>query len=188
MKLRVHSTMARSRANGPGTRAVIWTQGCDLGCPGCYNPQTHAGAGGELREVGELVDWLIEQGDAIEGVTLTGGEPLQQPEAVAALVARVRERTGLSIVVFSGYRRAEIERTERGQEILGQIDVLIDGRYVAPIHAGVRLRGSDNQTIWCLTDRYTTADVEATPATEIEIAPDGSVVLTGVSPLDPGEL
>jgi hypothetical protein len=66
--------------------------------------------------------------------------------------------------------------------------VLIDGRYVAPIHAGRRLRGSDNQRIWCLTDRYTIADVEATPATEIAIAADGSVRLTGVSPLDPGDL
>jgi anaerobic ribonucleoside-triphosphate reductase activating protein len=179
--------MGRSRANGPGTRAVIWTQGCDLGCPGCYNPETHAG-GGELWAIGDLIGWAIDQGAAIEGVTVSGGEPLQQPAALLALVTGLRERTDLSIVVFSGYRRAEIERATLGPAILDQIDVLIDGRYVAPIHAGRRLRGSDNQRIWCLTDRYTIADVEATPATEIAIAADGSVRLTGVSPLDPGDL
>jgi anaerobic ribonucleoside-triphosphate reductase activating protein len=180
--------MARSRANGPGTRAVIWTQGCDLGCPGCYNPETHSGGGGELREVGELVDWAIAQGAAIDGLTLSGGEPLQQPGPVLALVTAIRDRSDLSIVVFSGYRRAEIERTELGPAILARTDVLIDGRYVAPVHAGVRLRGSNNQRIWCLTDRYTAAEVEATPATEIEIAADGSIRLTGVAPLDPGDL
>lgn len=180
--------MARSRANGPGTRAVIWSQGCDLGCPGCYNPETHEAGGGELRAVDELVSWAIDQGDAIEGITLSGGEPLQQAEAVLALVEAVRERSDLSIVVFSGYRRAEIERMELGPAILARIDVLIDGRYVAPVHAGIRLRGSANQRIWCLTDRYAVADVEATPATEIEIAADGSVKLTGVSPLDRDDL
>jgi len=176
--------MARSRANGPGTRAVIWTQGCDLGCPGCYNPQTHEGSGGNERPIGELVAWIIEQADAIEGITLSGGEPLQQAAPVLALVTAVREQTDLSIVVFSGYRRAEIDRMADGPAILERIDVLIDGRYVAPVHAGARLRGSDNQKIWCLTDRYSVAEIEATPATEVEIAADGTLRLTGVSPLD----
>ena len=183
MHIRVHATMNRSRANGPGVRAVIWTQGCDLGCPGCYNPETHDGGGGEPRAVDDLVSWAIEQAPAVEGVTVSGGEPLQQPEALLELLTGIRERSDLSVVLFSGYRRAEIERMALGPAILERLDVLIDGRYVAPVHAGARLRGSDNQTIWCLTDRYTVAEVEATPATEVEIGIDGTIVLTGVSPL-----
>lgn len=184
MGMRVHATMARSRANGPGVRAVIWTQGCDLGCPGCYNPETHAGDGGAERQVSELIAWVLAQRPAIEGLTVSGGEPLQQPEALRALLEGVRAASDLSLLVFSGYRRAEIERMALGPAILSSLDVLIDGRYVAPVHAGARLRGSDNQTIWCLTDRYTLAEVEATPATEVAIGADGKLTLTGVSPLD----
>jgi anaerobic ribonucleoside-triphosphate reductase activating protein len=48
--LRLHGFVARSRANGPGIRAVVWTQGCTLGCPGCFNPGSHPseGPGGEV--------------------------------------------------------------------------------------------------------------------------------------------
>ena len=61
--------------------------------------------------------------------------------------------------------------------------MLIDGRYVASERLATGLRGSANQRIHLLTERYTLAEVEATPVAEIRIAPDGSVVLTGVDPL-----
>ena len=38
----IHAIEPRSRANGPGARFVVWLQGCTLGCPGCFNPATHA--------------------------------------------------------------------------------------------------------------------------------------------------
>jgi anaerobic ribonucleoside-triphosphate reductase activating protein len=164
-------------------RAVIWTQGCDLGCPGCYNPETHAG-GGEAMAIDELLAWVLAQGPAIEGVTVSGGEPLQQPEGLLALVRRIRAQSRLSTLVFSGYRRAEIERQPLGPAIVAELDVLVDGRYLERQHRGRELRGSENQRIWCLTDRYSPAEVAATPATEIHIGPDGAIELTGVSPLE----
>jgi anaerobic ribonucleoside-triphosphate reductase activating protein len=176
---RVHAVEKRSRANGPGERFVIWLQGCTLGCPGCFNPATHA-AGGTPREVAELI--AEARAARVEGVTLSGGEPLQQPEAALALL-RAARGAGLSTLVFSGYTIDEIRAQPLGPAILAELDVLVDGRYVAGERHATGLRGSANQRIHCLTARYTIADVEATPIAEVRISPDGTAVLTGVDPI-----
>lgn len=179
----IHAIEPRSRANGPGTRLVIWFQGCSLGCPGCFNPDTHDGAPRARRAVDALVDEILAQGDAIQGITLSGGEPFDQPAPVLALVQSVRARTGLSILIFSGYALDEIRAMPLGPAILADIDVLVDGRYEAPRRMGRGLRGSANQRIHLLTSRYRVEDVEATPEAEIRIDARGRVVLTGVDPL-----
>ncbi len=183
-RLRLHAYLPHSRANGPGVRAALWVQGCSLGCTGCFNPKTHdvAGDADEL-EVDALVDRLVALGDTIEGVTISGGEPLEQPAAVLALATAVRARTALSLIVFSGYAIDEIRAMPLGPALLDQLDVLIDGRYVAGERRASGLRGSHNQRIWCLTHRYDQADIEATPEAEVHIGSDGTVTLSGVAPL-----
>lgn len=180
MRLRVHAVEPRSRANGPGVRFVVWLQGCTLGCPGCFNPTTHDAAGGREVALGELAAQLAAA--RVDGLTLSGGEPLQQPDAAVALLDAARA-LGLSTLAFSGYTLDEIRALPRGPDVLARLDVLIDGRYVAGDRLATGLRGSANQRIQLLTDRYRLADVEATPVAEIRIAPTGEVVLTGVNPL-----
>ena len=178
--IRIHATEARSRANGPGARFVVWMQGCTLGCPGCFNPTTHDAGGGREVAVDSLVADMRAAG--VDGLTLSGGEPLQQPEAAAELLAAARA-LGLSTLVFSGYTLAEIRALPGGERVLEHVDVLVDGRYVARERLGAGLRGSSNQRIHLMTDRHTLAEVEATPVAEVRIAPDGELVLTGVDPL-----
>lgn len=192
LSARVHAIEPRSRANGPGARYVIWLQGCTLGCAGCFNPTTHPHAGGQVRPVAELLAELAAavrasaeagaQKPPISGLTLSGGEPLQQAEAAAALLAGARA-LGLSTLVFSGYTREEIEQLPHGPAALASIDVLVDGRYRSTERLGAGLRGSANQRILLLSDRHTLADVEATPVAEIRISREGELVLTGVDPL-----
>lgn len=179
----IHAIERRSRANGPGSRFVLWFQGCSLGCPGCFNPGTHAPTSQDRRTVGVLVDEILAQGQAIEGISLSGGEPFEQPEAALALVSAVRARSELSILIFSGYTIEEIRAMPQGPAILAHIDVLVDGRYEARQRLGRGLRGSANQRIHLLSERYGVADVEATPEAEIRIDAQGRVVLTGVDPL-----
>jgi anaerobic ribonucleoside-triphosphate reductase activating protein len=183
MQARVHAFEARSRANGPGSRFVVWFQGCTLGCPGCFNPATHA-AGGATTELDELIGALTRVHGAghIEGLSLSGGEPLQQPAAARALLDAARG-LGLSTLAFSGYTIDEIRALPGGPEVLDRLDVLIDGRYVAADRLASGLRGSANQRIQLLTARYSRADVETTPVAEIRIGPTGEVILTGVNPL-----
>lgn len=178
MLARIHAVDPRSRANGPGVRFVVWLQGCTLGCPGCFNPATHTAAG----DVQSLADVVAQLADSASDLTLSGGEPLQQPEAALFLLRAARE-LGRSTLMFSGYMITEIRALTLGSEILANLDVLIDGRYVAPQRLGKGLRGSSNQRIHLLTDRHTLDEIEATPVAEIVIGPTGDVVLTGVNPL-----
>jgi anaerobic ribonucleoside-triphosphate reductase activating protein len=181
---RIHAFEPRSRANGPGARFVVWFQGCTLGCPGCFNPTTHDTGGGRLVALDELVAELAgaARRGGIEGLSLSGGEPLQQPEAARALLDAARD-LGLSTLAFSGYRLDEIRALPGGTDVLARLDVLIDGRYAARERLAIGLRGSANQQIQLLTGRYTRADVEATPVAEIRISATGEVILTGVDPL-----
>jgi len=178
VKLAIHAVEPRSRANGPGSRFVVWVQGCTLGCAGCFNPATHAPTTGG-RDIADLVAEI--PGD-VEGISVSGGEPLQQAPAVAALLAAARSR-GLSTLLFSGYTRDEIEGMPDGPAVLARLDVLVDGRYVAAQRLAAGLRGSANQRIHLITDRYRIEDIERTPVAEVRISPTGEVVLTGVDPL-----
>ena len=186
---RIHAFEPRSRANGPGARFVVWFQGCTLGCPGCFNPTTHDAAGGREVPIDELVGELTRAAasgsaaaPAIEGLSLSGGEPLQQPAAARALLDAARA-LGLSTLAFSGYTIDEIRALPGGPDVLARLDVLIDGRYVAGERLATGLRGSANQRIHLFTDRHSLAEIEATPVAEIRIGPTGEVVLTGVNPL-----
>jgi anaerobic ribonucleoside-triphosphate reductase activating protein len=177
--MRVHAIEPRSRANGPGTRFVVWFQGCTLGCAGCFNPSTHPTSGSEMA----IAEIAAQMRDAkSEGLSLSGGEPLQQAAAAIELLDAARA-LGMSTLAFSGYTREEIEALPDGPKVLARLDVLIDGRYVASERLATGLRGSSNQRIHVLTNRYTIADVEATPTGEIRIGPTGEVILTGVDPL-----
>jgi anaerobic ribonucleoside-triphosphate reductase activating protein len=182
--VRIHAFEPRSRANGPGARFVVWFQGCSLGCPGCFNPTTHDAGAGRAVAIDEIVDELTRaaRSGRIEGLSLSGGEPLQQPEAARDLLDAARG-LGLSTLAFSGYTLDEIRALPGGVPVLDRLDVLIDGRYVSGERLATGLRGSANQRIQLLTGRYTRADVEATPVAEIRIGPTGDVVLTGVDPL-----
>jgi anaerobic ribonucleoside-triphosphate reductase activating protein len=177
--VKIHAIEPRSRANGPGARFVVWLQGCTLGCPGCFNPTTHDPRGGDERSVAEIAAQIP---DDVEGLTLSGGEPLQQAEAAAQLLDAARAR-GLSTLAFSGYSIDEIRALPGGPDVLDRLDVLIDGRYVSGERLATGLRGSANQRIQLLTPRYSLAEIEATPVAEIRISKSGDVVLTGVNPL-----
>jgi anaerobic ribonucleoside-triphosphate reductase activating protein len=179
---RVHGVLPRSLANGPGVRFTIWSQGCTLGCPGCFNPETHAAAGpGEVRTAGDLVDAVIAETPHIEGVTVTGGEPLEQPAAVAAFCREVKARADLGVIILTGFTRREIDAVPVRRAAVAMADLVVAGRYNARRHLGTGLRGSSNKTYWARTDRYRAADLAAVPDVEVVIAADGTVMVTGMS-------
>ena len=179
--LRLHAIEPASRANGPGLRSVIWFQGCTLGCPGCFNPGTHAPHAGTETDTAFLAAMILSSAHGITGVSISGGEPFQQPEALLDLLIRLHG-SGLSRLVFSGYTLKEIEAQPLGPAILTHLDVLIAGRYVQMRNHGRDLLGSSNQRIHLLTGRHAMEEFEGIPTTEIIVRPDGSITLTGVVP------
>ncbi len=108
MTLRVHAFLPASFANGPGCRAVVWTQGCSLKCPGCFNPASHAFGGGSSVSVLELAARIRAQGRQIEGVTISGGEPLLQWAAVTELLRQIKTSTELSVLLLTGFTWEEV--------------------------------------------------------------------------------
>jgi anaerobic ribonucleoside-triphosphate reductase activating protein len=195
--IRLHHLEPASCVNGPGLRTVVWTQGCALGCPGCFNPETHAMKGGEIWPVEKLVERILEishgsaskssQNRRVEGLTISGGEPIHQHRALAHLLQQVREQTDLSILVFTGYDWDELQRLngkDRGiDRFLAYVDVLIAGRYDASRRVAQGLIGSANKVAHFLTSRYTPRDLEAVPQAEIIVTPDGEIILSGIDPL-----
>jgi anaerobic ribonucleoside-triphosphate reductase activating protein len=178
MTLRLHAFLPRSRANGPGWRSVVWVQGCSLGCPGCFNPQTHSREeGGETLEVAEVMRRILAAGT--EGLTVSGGEPLQQADAVVALFEAARA-AGLSTLLFTGLTWEEVQRLPLAPRILRCVDVMMAGRYVVERRVAHGLLGSANQTVHLLSPRHTLEEIAATPEAEAVILPDGRVLLSGI--------
>lgn len=177
MRLNLARTLARSAANGPGERFVLWVQGCPLACPGCWNPDTWAFERRDLRTVDDLAAAILAT-EGIEGVTFTGGEPFAQARALTALAERVRA-AGLSVFVFTGYDLEELTRPEH-LALLAVTDVVVAGRYVEAERAsGLPWRGSANQRVHFLTDRYGPSDMAGAALVEIRISPNGGLTLTG---------
>ena len=186
--IRLHRLEPASLANGPGLRAVIWVQGCAFGCPGCFNPETHAMKGGEIWPVEKLVERILaiqanSSGQKLEGLTISGGEPLYQHRALARLLEQVREKTDLSILVFTGYDWEELHRLKGIDRFLSYVDVLIAGRYDASRRVAQSLIGSANKVVHFLTGRYTAQDLEGVPQAEVIVKPDGEIILSGIDPL-----
>jgi anaerobic ribonucleoside-triphosphate reductase activating protein len=172
----------RSAANGPGIRCVIWSQGCVLGCPGCFNPETHTPEGdGFVRTAGEVAADVLADAAHLEGVTLTGGEPLEQPAAIAAFCAEVKTRSGLGVIVLTGFTRREIETDPARAAAVADADLVIAGRYNERLHLGRGLRGSSNKEHWTRTGRYGAGQLSDVPELEIIIADEATVTFTGMA-------
>src|SRR5438034_8446272 len=109
--LRVAQIVPCTEAEGPGKRFALWFQGCPLRCPGCCNPEMLPFAGGTPRAVADVLAEVesTRNAEAIEGITLLGGEPLAHAAGAAAL-ARGARGLGLSVMVFSGYPLDEVRR------------------------------------------------------------------------------
>lgn len=181
--IRLHHFEPASRVNGPGTRAVIWVQGCALGCPGCFNPVTHDFQTGKMISTTTLFEQINAQKKGIDGITISGGEPVYQHRALARLFEKIRRQTNLSILVFSGYTMEEIKRFPRIEMFLEHIDVMIAGRYDQNRRIASGLIGSSNKTIHFLTERYSQHDLDDIPQAEVVLSSDGTISLSGIDPL-----
>ena len=139
-----------SIVDGEGIRSVIWTQGCIHNCPGCHNPFTHSFDEGYLLDVEEVKE-KIKELESQDGVTFSGGDPMEQPESCAELAKYCKE-LGLNVWCYTGYTFEELlEKMKTNKEIkefLKNVDVLVDGRFILKEKSyDVIFRGSKNQRI-----------------------------------------
>ena len=148
-KLRLYMTAPCSEVLGPYKRFIVWVQGCKRQCKGCIAKDSWALDGGELVEVDTLVQQILLQ-ETIEGITISGGEPFLQQDALCELISKVREHKDIGVIIYTGMKYSEIENTA----LAHSADLIIDGEYVEELNDNKSLRGSSNQNVLCLTERY----------------------------------
>lgn len=140
---------------GPGRRVGIWFQGCSIRCKGCLAVDTwdpHESV--SVEDVIDSVSQLVDDAEGVDGITISGGEPFDQPAALQMLLAGLRGMTSLDqadVLVYSGYTLSVIKRLHG--EILHLVDALISGPFVASRPTKLPWRGSANQVLTCLTER-----------------------------------
>ena len=190
----VHAIMPASRANGPGLRCVLFVQGCNLGCAGCWNRSTHPFRGTEFSNEAILAELVSCQRQySLDGVTFSGGEPMQQAADLAALLQGLRSALPtLSFGMFTGYSEEELETgnffTRHGidgdrrralwHSIRSQLDFAVMGRYNRLQPSRQPMRTSANQVLRLFSTRHTEIDFGA-QTVEITIAADGQSRITG---------
>jgi anaerobic ribonucleoside-triphosphate reductase activating protein len=181
MFLNIANMVAKTNALGPGIRAVIWVQGCKLHCPGCIAPGWLPFKPSIQLTPQEVVDKLVS--DDINGLTFSGGEPMEQAEALAEVAHLARKRKDLDIICFTGYRYQTLRYRPPNPgvaRLLSFVDVLIDGPYIQSLNDSHGLRGSTNQRIIHLTNRLKRFPLEdQTRQVELKIE-DGALTLVGI--------
>lgn len=149
-RLRVSRVHHPVTALGPGRRLGVWVQGCTIACPGCVSRDTWDLDGGASIAVGDLVERAVAE--RVDGVTITGGEPFQQPEALHTLLSELsRALPGADLMCYSGFPWARLVR--RHSPSLALLDAVVPEPYRRGEPDGGAWRGSANQPLVLLTDR-----------------------------------
>jgi anaerobic ribonucleoside-triphosphate reductase activating protein len=168
---------------GPGQRLGLWMQGCSIRCAGCISADTWASGRGVIA-LPELLQQISPWLDEAEGITISGGEPFDQPDALVALLAELRARSAADVLVYSGHCFEVI--ADQAGRMAGMIDALITDPYLVDAPQTLALRGSDNQRLHCLTplgEARFGALRNAPPAKaalDVMFDDDGSVWLAGI--------
>lgn len=146
--MRIADTISDSIVDGPGLRFTVFTQGCSHRCPGCHNPETHDPQGGREISIEEL-ERQMAANPLLDGLTLSGGDPMEQA-APCARLARIARARGLTVWTYTGYLyEALLEEGDPDRmDLLEASDVLVDGPFLQEKKSYEALfRGSSNQRL-----------------------------------------
>ncbi len=148
--LRLFGTAPDSIVDGPGLRYAIFVQGCSHGCPGCHNTDSWPALGGTEASLESILEDIHSNG-LIHDVTLSGGEPFEQPEACAALAQQLKAE-GYGLWAYTGYLWEDLQRKAETHPaiatLLDSLDVLVDGPFVESKKSlGLQWKGSANQRV-----------------------------------------
>jgi len=142
--------------------------------------------GGSLIAIDALSLQIIASPD-IEGLTISGGEPFSQAQALVSLLEKIKTKRDLGVIIYTGYYSDELRQSAADNkaitELLNLTDLLIDGPYIETLNDGLSLRGSANQNLHLITQRY--ADViekyycQPRRAVELHLQ-DSEVLLAGI--------
>lgn len=147
--MKIAGIVSNSLQDGDGVRAVIFTQGCSLHCPGCHNKHTwDFNDGCEMTD--EEIISFVQKNNITKKVTISGGNPLEQGDKLLSLLKKLKA-LDYNIWVYSGFKFDYIKKVY--QKYLKYIDVIVDGPYIDSMKdKTLKYIGSYNQRIIYLED------------------------------------
>lgn len=183
------SSLRPTRHNGPGWRIPLWTQGCTIRCTAkCIN-RDFLGAGGRRYAVREVVHEVVaaigKSPHPIDGITILGGEPTDQADAVAEVLESLR-MLGLTTMVYTGAVAEELPDTPEIRRLMAATDVLVDGPFLADNYDPKLIwRGSTNQRFLFLSDAFSEEEFELARNTQglsasVHRSADGAWSISGL--------
>jgi anaerobic ribonucleoside-triphosphate reductase activating protein len=180
--LNIMGYVDESEVNGPGSRAVVWLQGCQRECEGCFNPESWSFEINQLISVEHLVEKILNN-PKNTGVTFSGGEPFWQAPALTVVAKQVKA-AGLNVMSFTGFTLEKLQSEyapASSQELLAQLDLLIDGAFIQSLAVNDpnSLVSSLNQRVHVFNSELEDKLDWASDQIEIHILKDGSRIITG---------
>lgn len=149
-KLRILGTYKETVVDGEGLRYSIYFAGCTHACKGCHNKESWCPDNGTLITE-EYLDKIINEINSnplLDGITLSGGDPLYNPEEMLEVVKYLKEKTKINIWLYTGYTIEELRKDNKRMAVLEYIDTLVDGKFVQELYDPLlKFRGSSNQRI-----------------------------------------
>lgn len=143
-KYRVIDIIKGTTVDGPGFRTAIYFAGCRHKCPGCHNPQSWDFNAGHDMSLSEILE-LIKEEDF--DVTLTGGDPLYNPEIIAVLAKAIVEE-GHTVWLYTGFTIEQIRNSRQLSAPLPYLEAIVDGPFIEALRdTDLQFRGSSNQRI-----------------------------------------
>lgn len=150
-----HSIVEESIVDGPGIRNTLFVQGCNHNCKGCHNPETHEFNIGNVCKTFEdfeaLADKLLEN-PLIDGITISGGDPLYQILSLKTLIEIIRfKKPDTHLMIYTGFTMEEMSNFQK--LFLCNFDIIVDGPFIEEQKSfELAFRGSANQRIWKTTE------------------------------------
>lgn len=149
MDIRIAGVEKESIVDGPGIRYVLFMQGCPHKCRGCHNPQTHDFYGGKVVSTDNIIEDILSEKKYIDGITISGGEPLVQPEACIEII-KAAKKVGLHVIVYTGFTWEYIWSKGSCEQRLAvhMADAVVDGPFIEQLKSyNIKFRGSTNQRL-----------------------------------------
>jgi anaerobic ribonucleoside-triphosphate reductase activating protein len=184
MKINLAHLATATDVLGPGRRAIVWVQGCPRRCYNCITPQMQAFIDKEWVESAALAERIFAFGE-LKGLTFVGGEPFSQAQGLSELIACVQAQAELSVFTYTGHTFEQIKRRNDAwwNRLVELSDILVDGEYVEQLACDLLWRGSSNQQLYFLSERYRHLEPLRNHRgryLELDVTQEGDIVMIGI--------
>lgn len=161
---------------GPGKRVLLFLQGCSIHCEGCVNRHLWDFGRGKNATSEEIISFCRD--NHVEGITVHGGEPLDQSEGLYPIV-KVLKKEHFTVILFTGYNKKELNANQR--RIWNLSDIIVCGRFdLKKRDVYLQFRGSTNQRIICRKGKYKHYQVQdGATAAILTVSLDGTLNIKG---------